>query len=225
MTRLTDLAVPVDREAVPAHLARLAERCGSVAQRIRESAVRSDRSLAFENFCHYAAGELRHVSNFYPTDVAGLAWASRNLFELNLIVRHVLGSEENLWLWLGQSLNDEREFVEGVLSLPVESELVEHRRTLEKRIASLTEMAERHSLKFSKPFRMRDLAQHFGQLDEYSSLFKLFSKYVHPSSLVINAYARRTPEDGWLNIFLIKSQFYAGDTIGRISEAFGLNAD
>jgi hypothetical protein len=191
-----------------------------VVRRILESNPRNDRGLVFENFGLYAARELDHVANFFLTDVAGLAWATRNLFELNLIVRHVLASEENVRLWLGQSLSDEPDFIEGLLSTSRESDATGPKRVLEDRVRALGAMAERHGLNFAKPFRVRDLAEQMGEIDEYTGLYKLFSKYVHPASLVINSPRYYEATDEWANVFLVKAQFYAGNTIGRISQAF-----
>jgi hypothetical protein len=180
--------------------------------------------LALQNLCLYAARELRHVALFYPADVAGLAWAARNLFELNLIVRHVLSTEENFRSWLGQAIGDEQDFLSAVLAYadyPLDGG---SRRAIEQRRLALAGMAERHRLQPAKPFRVQALAAALGEQEEYGALFKLFSKYVHPSSLYINAYAHTPPEISWLNVFLVKAQFYAGDTIGRISQAVGLEA-
>lgn len=143
---------PADREDIPNHVRGLANRCREVAKTIRDNNERTDRRLVFENFCLYAARELEHVADFVFSDVAGLAWATRNLFELNLIVRHVLASEENVRLWLGQSLSDERDFLEGVLSTSTESNAPGPKGVLEDRLKALGATAERHGVNFASHF-------------------------------------------------------------------------
>jgi len=63
-----------------------------------------------------------------------------------------------------------------------------------------------------------------GMEDEYIGLYKLFSKYVHPSSLLINGWYSQKPDLSWLDVFLVKAQIYAGDAIYRLSAACGLPA-
>jgi hypothetical protein len=53
------------------------------------------------------------MSGFYPTNTAGLAWSTRNLFEINLTIRHVLLSNDNFLDWLGRELRDHKNFIAG----------------------------------------------------------------------------------------------------------------
>jgi hypothetical protein len=204
---------------VAPHLRRLADTCAQLASQIRERIDRSDRTVAYANFCSYAASELRRASTFYPEDLAGLAWAARNLFELYLIVRSVIQSDENFRAWLGQRIGDEKDFIEGVLMYVQAGECAPQVATLKARRDRLLELSKRHDIPSAKPFRIQALAKALGEEDEYVALFKLFSKYVHPSSLLINAYSLSPPDPTYLKIFHIKAQMYAGQTIKLIKDA------
>lgn len=203
------------------HLLNLSGKASALQRRITESLSRSDKTVALSNFCSYISGELRNMSGFYPANTAGLAWSTRNLFETNLTIRHVLLSNDNFLDWLGQALSDEKDFIDGVLSTSGESQNADAKSFLEARLEQLHGMAQRHGLEFSKPFRVQDIAKGLGMLDEYTQTYKLFSKYVHPSSLLVNAWHRQTPEKNWNDIFLVKAQTYAGDSIHRVMEACG----
>lgn len=219
MTRISNITLPVQPEDVPGHLLGLSAQSIALANQIKERLPRSDRTVALANFCSYVGGELRQVSVFYPANVPGLAWCARNLFETNLTVRHVLTSDENFRTWLGQTLQDEKDFIEGVLAVSSDQGNQAAEKQLRSRLTKLDEIASRHNLSFSKPFRAEKLAKSLGMHDEYVGLYKLFSKYVHPSSLLVNAWYNQKPESSWLDVFLVKAQIYAGDTIHRVADA------
>jgi Family of unknown function (DUF5677) len=223
MTKIIDMTVPASPKAVPGHLADLSSKCVALANRIRERLPRSDQSIALANFCMYVGGELKQMSRFYPDNVPGLVWCARNLFEVNLIVRYVLASEGNFRTWLGQALQDEKEYIEGALAVAEQgSEQLQVQ--LRSRLAELDKLALRHQLDFSKAFRVPSLAKDLGMEAEYTGLYKLFSKYVHPSSLLINGWYSQKPDVAWLDVFLVKAQIYAGDAVSRLSAACGLPA-
>lgn len=211
-------------QEIQKHLLDLSEKATDLGHRITETLKRSDKSIALSNFCSYISGELRQASNFYPDNTSGLAWVTRNLFETNLTIRHVLTSDSNFSEWLGQALCDEKDFIDGVLSVPTDTRNNAAETQLRERLAKLQDMAQRHGLEFSKPFRVSDIAKPLGLLDEYNSLYKLFSKYVHPSSLLVNSWHQQTPDFNWTNIFLTKSQLYSGDSIYRISSSCGFQS-
>lgn len=221
MTRTIDITVPASPQDVPAHLADLSSKCVALANRITEETPRNDRSIALANFCKYIGGELKQMSGFYPGNVPGLVWATRNIFEVDLIIHYVLESEDNFRVWLGQTLQDEKEYIEGALAVVEEGSEV-FQAQLRGRLAELGKLALRHNLDFSKPFRVPSLAKDVGREAEYTGLYKLFSKYVHPSSILINGWYSQKPDVSWLDIFLVKAQIYAGDAILRISAACGL---
>jgi hypothetical protein len=81
MTRITGMTAPASPQNVPAHLADLSSKCAALANRITGQIPRSDVSTALANFCKYVGGELTQMSRFYPENVLGLVWATRNIFE------------------------------------------------------------------------------------------------------------------------------------------------
>lgn len=218
MTRIIDITEPADPADVPDHLRKLAQTCDSLGHRIIASSERTDETVALANFCKYAGGELRQLADFFPSNVPGLAWATRNLFELNLTVRYVLEDREQFQNWISQVLTDEKEFIEGVLSASSGEENNGARSALEARLSGLEELASRHNLTPSKRFFIGNIAKEVGLEDDYKAVYKLTSKYVHPTSILINAWQDQTPDDSWLDIFIVKSQISAGDTIYRISK-------
>jgi hypothetical protein len=208
----------VESTSVKPHLVALLKEALALAHRVGAVVPRSDRTVAMANFCTYIAGELKQVSAAYPENTAALAWACRNLFEANLTVRYVLLSQANLIEWMGQALRDERDFIDGVLSIPHGSKHPQDIAILRQRRVQLDDMARRYRLDFAKPFRVGEIAKELGEASEYAAMYKLFSKYVHPTSLLVNSWYQVKADMGWTNVFLTSAQQYAADTIQRVAE-------
>lgn len=69
------------------------------------------------------------------------------------------------------------------------------------------------------------LAKLVGCEAEYTAMFKFMSKYVHPSSWLINKPVEETQSDTYRNILVIHAQLYAADSYERVREAFGVASD
>ena len=207
------------------HLLDLSERAAALEIRIKRTLERTDRTIALANFCNYISSELRQASRFYPDSTSGLAWVTRNLFETNLIIRYVLISDANFTAWLGQILRDEKDVIDGLLSAPANTQHDSAEARLRARLTESQEIARRHDMEFSKPFRVSDIAKSLDSLEEYNFLYKLFSKYVHPTSLLINSWHQQETDPNWTNIFLHRSQIYTADSIRRIGDSCGFQSN
>src|SRR5262249_45276000 len=151
-----------------------------------------------------AADQLRRLGTGIM-DVEVAAWAARNLFELDLLVRWVLKSDRNLEVWQTQLATDEMTIIEGVLGLSVGTN--PHAvQVLESRMGQIRSLLAKHNVAEAKPKDIRSLAEQVGCGREYAAFFKLYSKYVHPSSWLLNA----SPDqrNGWVDAFLIQGQLY-----------------
>jgi hypothetical protein len=150
-----------------------------------------------------------------------LAFISRSFFELNLIVRYVLMNEENLKRFVAESAVDRIEVYKGILELPEanEKDNAEQAKVLRKEIARINELAEKYKLDYKGHISMKDIAKKAGLEVEYKALYKLFSKYVHPSSYTITMRSEDTHSLEMRNIFLIHAQLYAGYVFQCIKES------
>lgn len=116
---------------------------------------------------------------------------------------------------------DEIAIWEGVITLDKEKKKVIEVGSLRARIDFLKKTVEKHGLKITKiPSTIR-LATNFGELDEHEAFYKIYSKFVHPSSILVNK-----PEninlDVFFSIITMNSQKYALDTVNRISKVSGI---
>ena len=77
-------------------------------------------------------------------------------------------------------------------------------------------------MKPQKSSSMADLSKKAGVHNEHKALYRLYSKYVHASAWLLFSTKERARANDVRTIFTIKTQFYAGDTFARISDAVAL---
>lgn len=176
---------------------------------------RDHLNVSLSNLIHKAALEMKRLASVYPESTETLAWCARNLFEINLIIRAIIGSESDLLCWIGQRASDEIDLINGMLDLEDDPSSV-HSEILQKRIAEIKDICKRHGIVPAKPFKIIDLAKRFNLEKEYRALYKLFSKYVHPSAWQINGDQQALTSTEALNIFIVYAQIYSGDLFNRV---------
>lgn len=147
-----------------------------------------------------------------------LGWLTRNLFETNLIVRHVLASSENMLGWLSQALQDEQDIMVGV-------HLVSKKPPpqTESRWIEIESLFRTSGIEKRRPLSVKALAAEVGQDEEYAAFFKIYSKYVHPTSWSINV--PRPHREKWKIVLIGVGMLYASDTMDRLTKAFGISVD
>ena len=222
-TKIKDIVVQVPPERVSEHLETASNALRALARDIGARATRSNASLAYTNLVSRTATDLARLSGFYPSCIEGVAWCARNIFEINLVVRHISHKNENMNRWLGQLAGDEKQIIQGFLTLSEASELPE-KKLLQDRLGTIDAITARHNIQASGPFNIKSIANQEQLGDEYVGLYKLFSKYVHPSSWLVNSSADAVQSKEYMNIFIIYSQLHAGDSASRISDWLAANA-
>jgi hypothetical protein len=215
--KIKDVVTWMPPDEVPRHLRDLAQRVHRLIDAIATSVDRSNQRDAVTNIGKRSAAELERLASLYPSPIEGVAWCTRNLFELNLVLRYILKDPKNINVWMGQAANDEKEIIEGLLTLASSTKLPEIQ-VLRQRLSQIDEICKLHGIDPQRPFRMDTLAAAVGRADDYKALYKLFSKYVHPSSWLVNVPAENSRSADTLNVFLINATLYGGDTYGRLEK-------
>lgn len=186
-----------------------------IATFIRTNCERNEMNLALHNLTDRMSRELLRLAKNHDQGLDLLAWCTRNVFELNLLVRFALLSTENAGRFLAEAAKDEQQVLEGFLSLSRSSFVTEEHETVKRRIAQIDELAAKHGIKLLKPMQIRKLAELVGCSDEYTGMFKFMSKYVHPSSWLVNKPPSETDNDNYWNLLVIHAQLYAIDSCER----------
>jgi hypothetical protein len=143
-----------------------------------------------------------------------LALSTRALYELHLRTRHVLQSEENLKKWIAETSIDTIEFLQGILTLGEPKEAAD---LLNFEVERQRSLAQKHNLDLAaRPISAGALARAVGRQVEHDAFFKLFSKLVHPSALLVNGTAEKSYGFAIRNTLVIHLQLFAHDMLGRI---------
>lgn len=195
---------------IPIHLRQLASKLNGLIASITAGVPRTDESVVLTNLGRRSVIELERVASFYPSPIEGIAWCTRNLFELNLVIRYVLLDTKNVNVWIGQTAGDEMQMIESVLTLAKDTHPTYE--DAKKRHSKLAEICNRRGIDPSKPFQIEKLAKEVNRYDDYKAFYKLFSKYVHPSSWLVNSNENAIQHSDMLNFFIIHAQLNSGNT-------------
>lgn len=144
-----------------------------------------------------------------------LALSTRNVFELNMIYQYTCLNDENLREWIGNRAKDEIEILEGMLTLS-EKPNSEDEKIFKARIDDIRTTAQNKNYKISKQLTTKMLAVKVGLINEYEGLFKLYSKFIHPTSYLINSNPEAVNSLQYKNIFLMQFQIYLSDLESRL---------
>ena len=185
-----------------------------LASDIRQSKPRDEKNLLLHNLTVCSANQIKGLQLIY-------AWIARNLFELNLIVKYILLSPDNVAKFGNERVQDELEMLERILEIKEIDE--DEALTFKNRIKRLKQTADKHHRTLSKPLPIWKLADATDMGDEHKSYYKLYSKYVHPSSWLINGPQDVIYSSEIRNTCLVNAQIYAGNIARMISDETGIN--
>jgi hypothetical protein len=203
------------------HVRDLADSIDTLLATIQARFERNNRNLVLFNLGFRAVYELRRVATHIEGDIEELAWSVRNLHEIDLTLRYVLQSAEYLDEWTAQMLTDEKDVVEGFLSL-ADKLPAQDRVQFEQRLQRIQEASRKLGLQMRRPWSMRHLAQATSREREYDTFDKFFSKFVHPSSWLLNGRRERTGATGYRNLIVGLAQVLARRIYGLLFEEYRL---
>jgi hypothetical protein len=203
------------------HIADLTNSVDALLATIQGRFERNDRNLCFFNLGFRAVNELRRVGRDVEGPIEELAWSVRNLHEIDLTLRYIMQEEEKLNEWIAQMLTDEKDVVEGFLTLSSQFTDADRLR-LQERLQRIQDAAKRFGTPMRRPWAMRQLAQATGREKEYEISYKFFSKFVHPSSWIINYRSEKTNAAEYRNLILGMAQVLARRIYGLLFDHYKL---
>lgn len=172
------------------------ESIDTMALRVKEDDKNpQDRSIyCFLNQCG------REIDLFATNinDLQYCAFHMRNIFELYLILRHLFKDEKNINNWIGQGHKDLTDITKGFISYGKKEGL--DTLPLENMQISMDKNLEESSFESAGPFNIRGLAEKYGCVEDYMSIYKLSSKLIHPSSMKVNQSEALYTNDSYLTI-------------------------
>lgn len=151
---------------------------------------------------------LRELERFITgrTDLTLTSLQVRNIFELYLITKHISTDQEGLNDWFGQMHKDSIDIQNGFMAL-----FSNHNRDITElqEIQDFTnESLENSPYESKKEFNIKKLAIQYNYLNDHQAIHKLCSKYIHPSSIKINAYKAVSEDNNYLNSLVYIGVFF-----------------
>lgn len=194
------------------------------AASIRTRCKRDEKHLALYNLVGSAARAARRMSAFVSDDsLDAIAWSTRCLYEIFVVVEFILASDANIEIWMRRNFaKDELEILDGILTMD-RPEVAEHTKILRARKAEIERILTKHGVRAEKQMLAGAMTRQLGpgMMKEHEAFYKLYSKYTHPTSWLVNAPADRVHTMETRNIFIIKAQHCAIATLGLTAKALG----
>jgi hypothetical protein len=145
------------------------------------------------------------------------AISTRNLFESYLLVAFITSEPSRGKEFLSQKAFDELEINEGFLSLATDASEGSIK-AIQDRMNDIKELMKKNDFNPSKHWTVNYLAQKTNNKVEYDAFFKLYSKYIHPSSWIVNSFNNEYNNPVFRNIFFSQGHIFANRIIKLISK-------
>lgn len=166
----------------------------------------------------YAASLTETLISFLKMSIELNAWTARNLFECYLIASYIISDISNAKEFLAQKATDELEIYESLLTLKHSGTTKDAEKPVLERMEHIRNTMKKHSLAKLNHWTVSRLAKQTGNKEEYDVFFKLYSKYVHPSSWLINGEKSEFDNQTYRNVFLIQAQYYISCLLKIVSD-------
>jgi hypothetical protein len=126
--------------------------------------------------------EYRHLRTGLAESTSLVAWASRNLLELNICTQYVMSSEANARRFAGERLADGIGILDAFQTWAARNDPALVTPAITAVLNSLLERrAQEEAAAGQRPLSIRYLAAEAGLADEYANMSKVCAKLVHPS--------------------------------------------
>lgn len=166
------------------------------------------RIIALRNLSSYTSKLLDRLITNQNAPIEHLALSARNLFECYLLTAYIVDDPARAKELISQKSFDEREINEGFLSLTTANASEISIKMIKDRIEYINNLMKNSGLIPSKHWTVRDLAQKTNNKEEYDGFFKLYSKYVHPSSWIVNSHEEEYDNPVFKHIFFSQGQIF-----------------
>jgi len=177
--------------------------------------------ISMRNLTNYTLILFERLISNQQSPIEFCAISARNLFECYLLIAFILSNPTKAKEFTGQKASDELEISEGFLSITKPGTQDVAIKSIQARMSSLKTLMSQHEIPIKKHWTVSNLAKQTNNKVEYEAFFKLYSKYIHPSSWIVNSFPLEYDNPVFRNIFLLQGQHYASCTQKLVSNYLG----
>jgi len=146
--------------------------------------------------------------------LAMMAYATRNLLELNIWTAYVLASNDNTKRFAQDWLLDGIGLLEGLEGWHVSyGGKAEDLTSTSATLAELKKNRSEWGLDNAKYLSVSKVGHELGYGNEYDNLFKVYSKLVHPTSWSVLGVEKKLDPKGIQKLLLFRGVYYGGQTL------------
>lgn len=182
---------------------------------LQQDLGKGDLKVFSTKLLSYLKKQLIRFINNIEDEVDILSWIARNIYELRMIINYYTGSLDLITEFILLPVLEYRE-IEDILFKDNENANEKELEVYKSQMEKLNEFVDNHGLKIGKVRSVLDLARKNGLEDSYKVMFKLPSKYVHPSPLYFFGHSNYVHGDESRWTILVAIQYSAGSILHEI---------
>lgn len=220
LKNLVRLGGPADVQAALTHLGAVAQRC---IEWVEGNYPRNSKRVTAVNFVRSAIRYLGYINEAQGTGTALpiVALSARSIFEMDLRLRKVFESEDELNKWQAEAATDKADFFDAVVQLSPDRSMPDSA-LLKAEADRIRNLLTKYGLpNKAKPPQTKALADDAGLVADYPVFYRLSSKFVHPSAWIVNDEASLESEQ-YRCILISLLQLYSWQMLHRVRDAFGI---
>lgn len=176
------------------------------------------RAIALRGISSYTSILFERLITNQNAPIEHLALSARNLFECYLLTTYIVDDPDRAKEFISQKAFDEREINEGFLSLTNNNTPEISIKMINDRMEHVNNLMKDNDLTPKKHWTVSYLAQNTNNKVEYDAFFKLYSKYIHPSSWTVNGRVEEYGNPVFKNIFFSQGQIFTSRIVKLISK-------
>jgi hypothetical protein len=165
--------------------------------------------ISLKNLANYTLTLHERSKEYEHAPIEFIANMARNMFETYLLVAYILSEPSKAKEFIGQKASDELEIAEGFLSLTNKNTPEQTINSIQNKIHFVKNLMTNNSIPTGKHWSVKELAFKTKNRVEYDAFFKLHSKYIHPSSWIVNSKTFDYDAPEFRSIFISQCQIYA----------------
>lgn len=217
MKRLRDEVKLVPLSELPKHLAKkvmeFEKRAGKLWEQLD---LLQEGARVFPNILRAIARQLTILSKNTSLPIEVIAGACRTVFEINLRVRLMMLKPELIREFWIERVYEEVSILEAFKRLADVDTNPLVLRPIDDRLSEIRQYILKHRLRRPRVDSIFKQAEEAGCSDEYKALYGFYSKYTHGTSWLVNSKDVERDGEAYRNIFIVQTQLYAYDSLGRI---------
>lgn len=166
------------------------------------------RVVALRGLSNYTRILFERLITNQNAPIEQIAISARNLFECYLLIAYVIDDPSRAKEFISQKAFEELEINEGFLSLTTTATSGTNIKIIQDRMDYIKTLMKSAELTPSRHWTVSHLALQTNNKIEYDAFFKLYSKYVHPSSWIVNSHDYEYDNPVFKNIFFSQGQIF-----------------